>query len=182
MSAVARAPTANTLNHHGLVQIGLIKTIWTTVSQMNGIPFHTRQLFFRSPLFPFLPLELPFFHKSLLQTSSSGALIPFWGYVSYCSCSDKCLRTRDAIRLLCYKVTHEWMQGLRSFMSLGTRPFAREPCVWFLFSSPANEPCLFQCSDSVARGQKRSTGLREGHSRHSSVCLTHQGGRLLCCF
>lgn len=54
MYARAGMPTMNTLNHHGLVQIGLMRTIWTTVSQtpaqMNGIPFHTRlrTLIFRS--------------------------------------------------------------------------------------------------------------------------------------
>lgn len=51
--------------------------------------------------------------------------------------------------------------------------------VWFLFSSPANEPCLLRSADTGAWGQRRTTGLREGHSRHSCVCLTQQGGLFL---
>lgn len=73
MYTQTRMPTMNTLNHRSLVLMGLMRTIWTTVSQtpahMNGIPFHTR----RHPLiFPFIPLSTSVtpFHKSLLQTSS----------------------------------------------------------------------------------------------------------------
>lgn len=53
MYARTGMPTMNTLNHQRLVQIGLMRTIWTTVSQMNGIPFHTRlrTLIFRSLYF-----------------------------------------------------------------------------------------------------------------------------------
>lgn len=64
MYARTGMPTMKTLNHHSLVQIGLMRTIWTTVSQtpaqMNGIPFHTRRrtFIFRSPHFP---RRLPFF-------------------------------------------------------------------------------------------------------------------------
>lgn len=75
MYARTGMPTMNTLNHHGLVQIGLMRTIWTTVSQtlaqMNGIPFHTRRrtLIFRSSRFPPSSTSVTLFHKSLLQTS-----------------------------------------------------------------------------------------------------------------
>lgn len=67
MYAWTGMPTMNTLNHHSLVRIGLMKTIWTTVSQtpahMNGIPFHTRR---RTLIFPFPPLStsVTLFHKS----------------------------------------------------------------------------------------------------------------------
>lgn len=67
MYAWTGMPTMNTLNHHSLVQIGLMKTIWTTVSQtpahMNGIPFHTRR---RTLIFPFpsLSTSVTLFHKS----------------------------------------------------------------------------------------------------------------------
>lgn len=70
MYARTGMPTMNTLNHHGLVQIGLMRTIWTTVSQtpaqMNGIPFHTRRrtLIFRSSHFPpLLPFFINLFYK-----------------------------------------------------------------------------------------------------------------------
>ena len=60
-------PNMNSLNH--FAQIGLMRTIWTTVSQthMNGIPFHTRQIIFHCSHFPFLLLA-PFF-RAILQTT-----------------------------------------------------------------------------------------------------------------
>ena len=70
MYAQTGMPTMNTLNHHGLVQIRLMRTICTTVSQtpaqMNGIPFHTRRrtLIFRSPLTPPPPPLFCFFSFS----------------------------------------------------------------------------------------------------------------------
>lgn len=52
--------TISTLNHQHCLQIGFMRTIWTTVSHMNGIPFHTRlrtpifrmSLFCKQPAFP----------------------------------------------------------------------------------------------------------------------------------
>ena len=94
MYARTGMPTMNTLNHRGLVQIGLMRTIWTTVSQtpaqMNGIPFHTRRrtIIFRSsrsspcspPLPPLLTFFINLFYKpfppSPSSSSSSSLLLP----------------------------------------------------------------------------------------------------------
>lgn len=132
-------------------------------------------------------LTFPFFHCYLLFINlfykpfllSSETLIPHWvgwGCSSYRSRSDKRLHsTIDGIRILTRLYSH-WMLGLMSYTSLEAFPSARKPCVWFLFASCANEPCLFQCGDSGAWGQQRSTGLGEGHSQHSCVCLKQRGG------
>lgn len=97
MYARTGMPTMNTLNHQRLVQIGLMRTIWTTVSQMNGIPFHTRlrTLIFRSLYFANRqppPLLIP-----SICAASSETLILLWfdcGYGSNCKRSFKCPSNR----------------------------------------------------------------------------------------
>lgn len=79
----------NTLNHQHRVQIGFMRTIWTTVSQMNGIPFHTRLRtpIFRRPLFckpPAFPRPLDsLFPPSLCRflTNIKPALSQLWSWL-----------------------------------------------------------------------------------------------------
>lgn len=186
-------PTMNTSNHHGLVQIGLMRTIWTTVSQtpaqMNGIPSHTR---WRTVIFhplPLLPFFINLFYKPFpllsISAASSQTLIAFWvGWhsSSYCSHCNKCLQiTRDGIRILTELHSDSWVDSETKVWNLhGDFLSARKPCVWFLFLSPINKPCLLQCGDTGVWGQNRSAGLREGHSQHSSVCLMQKEGLPLC--
>lgn len=79
----------STLSHQHRAQIGLMRTIWTTVSQMNGIPFHTRLCtpVFRWPLFckpPAFPHPLPsLFPPSPCRflTNTKPALSQLWLWV-----------------------------------------------------------------------------------------------------
>ncbi len=129
-----------------------------------------------------------FFINLFLQTSilllsisaaSSETLISFW-VGSYCSRSNKCLHgTRDGIRILTWLYSISWVNTWTEVWDLPPwrlAPLPESRAYGSYFSSPINEPCSLQCGDSGVRGQKKTTGRREGHSQHSSVCLTQQGG------
>lgn len=84
MYAGAGMPTMSTLNHHRLAQIGLMRTIWTTVSQtpaqMNGIPFHTR---LRTLIFRSLTPPLSFFFINLFYKLHTHTHTPPLFYCSH---------------------------------------------------------------------------------------------------
>lgn len=136
------------LNHQHRVQIALMRTIWTTVSQMNGISFHTRlrATIFRRPSFckpPGFPPPPP---NSSLPPSLCRLLTNIKPALSPLRLVSAPTATKRKVGGLLHD--HSGLDARGTEVSqlppqtplTARRSGVRKPCVWFLFSSPINEP------------------------------------------